>query len=96
MTDAVILKHGRVVEGFLDGSSKDNGQRGCGVVIKGVNGERWVTISGIAVPLKVGTAMAAEVTSVCVLTEILDDLVFNKCLCIQNINRCIDKVLDKQ
>ena len=32
----------------------------CGVVIKGVDRERWVTISRIAVPLKVGTAMAAE------------------------------------
>ena len=31
---------------------------------------------------------------VCVLTEILD-LVFNKCLCIQNFNRCIDTLLKK-
>ena len=41
--------------------------------------ERWVTIRKIAVPLKVGTAMAAEVVGVCVLTGICD-LVFNESL----------------
>ena len=64
-------------------------------MIKGVNGDRWVTIGKIAVPLKVTTAMAAEVMDVCVLREILD-LVFNRCLCVQNILRCIDHVLHKQ
>ena len=49
------------------------------MVIKGCDKERWVTISRIAVLLKVGTAMAAEVAGVFVLTGILD-LVFNKCL----------------
>ena len=72
-----------------DGSSKDSGKSACGVVIKGVDRDNWVTISRIAVPLSAGTAMAAEGMGVCVLTEILD-LVFNKCLIVQNINRCID------
>ena len=45
--------------------------------------------------LKVGTAMEAEVIDTCVLTKVLD-LFFNKCLCIQNINRCMDKILDEQ
>ena len=85
----------KAVKGFWDGSAKDYGKIRCGVVIKGVDRDRWVTISGIAVPLKVGTAVAAEVMGVCVLTEILD-LVFNKCLCVQNINRCIEQILDKQ
>ena len=35
------------------------------MVIKGVDRDRWVTISKISVPLKVGTAMAAEVAGVC-------------------------------
>ena len=39
---------------------------GCGVVIKGVDRERWVVIDKIAVHPKVGTAMAAEVAGVCV------------------------------
>ena len=43
---------------------KDSGKGVCGVVIKGVDKDRWVTISRIAVPLKAGTAMAAEVTGV--------------------------------
>ena len=68
---------------------------GCGVVIKGVDRERSVTISRIAVPLTVGTAVAAEMMGVCVLTGILH-LVFHKCLCVQNINRCIDSVMKKQ
>ena len=51
---------------------KGNGRSGCGVVIKGVDSERWVTIKKIAGPLKVGTAMAGEVGGVCVLTGIFD------------------------
>ena len=70
----------KAVKGFLDGSCKDNGKSGCGVVIEGVDRERWVTISQIAVPLNVGTAMAAEMMGVCVLTGILD-LFCYKCLC---------------
>ena len=67
------------VKGFWDGSCKDNWKSGCGVVIKGVDRERWVMISIIAVLLKVGTAMTAEMMGVCVLTGILD-LVFHKCV----------------
>ena len=77
------------MKGFWDGSSKDNGKSGCGVVIKGADRDKWVTISKVAVPLRVGTAMAAEVLGVCVLKEIFD-LVFHKCLNIQNMNRYID------
>ena len=42
----------KAVKGFWDGSFKDNGNSGCGVVIKGVDRERWVTISKIGVPLE--------------------------------------------
>ena len=52
-------------------------------------------ISKIAVPLKVGTAVAAEVEGVCVLTGILD-LIFNKCLCAPSVNHCINRILDGQ
>ena len=79
----------KVVKGYWHGSFKDKGKRECGVVIKGADRESWVTISRIAVPsklisritvpLKVGTAIAAEVAGVCVRTGILD-LVFKKCV----------------
>ena len=62
-------------------SFKNNGRSGCGIVIKGVDREKWVTISQIAVPLKVGAAMA-EIAGVCVLTSILD-LILCKCLSVQ-------------
>ena len=78
----------KAVEGFWDGSCEDNGKSGCGVVIKGVDRERWLTISRIAIPLKVGTAMVAEMMGVRVLTGILD-LVFHQCPYVQNINQCI-------
>ena len=42
------------------------------MVIKGIDKERWVTINKIAIPLEAGTAMAAEIAGVCVLTSILD------------------------
>ena len=74
----------KAVKGFRDGSAKDNGNSGCGVLIKVINKDRWVAIGRVAVPLKVGTAMATEVMGVCVLTEILD-LISTRCLCIQNI-----------
>ena len=61
----------KAVKGFWDGSSKNNGKSGCGVVIEGVDWEKWITTSKIAVPLGTGTAMAAEVVGVCVLTGIL-------------------------
>ena len=76
-------------------SAKDTGEDGCGVVIYGVDSDRWVTIRKIVVPLKVGTAVAAEVRGVCVLTEILEPM-FNNCLRIQKFHRCIEKVLDEQ
>ena len=85
----------KAVKGHWDGSLKDNGKSGGGVVMKVVDRSRWVTISRIAVPLKIGTAMAAEVAGVCVLTGILD-LVFNKCLCVQSVNQCINRILDEQ
>ena len=50
------------------------------MVIKRVDREKWVTIGKIAIPLKVGTDMAAEIAGVCVPTGILD-LIFCKCLC---------------
>ena len=39
---------------------------------KGLTDKNWETISNVAVPLKVGAAMAAEVLGVCVLTSVLD------------------------
>ena len=50
-----------------------------------VDREKSVTISKIAIPLKVGAAMAAEIAGVRVLTGILD-LILCKCLSVQNIN----------
>ena len=79
----------------MEGSeSKDNGSSGCGVVIKGVDRENWVTIGKLAMPLKVGTAMAAEIGGVCVFTG-FRDLIFCKCLCVKNVNLCITRILNK-
>ena len=69
-------------------------KRGCGVVIKGVDRDRWVK-SRKALPRRVCTATAADVMGVCVLTEILD-LVFNMRLNIHNVHRCIDTFLKNQ
>ena len=53
------------MEGFWDGSSTNNGKTGCVIVMKGVDRDKWFTISRIAVLLGDGTAMAAEVMCVC-------------------------------
>ena len=72
----------KVVKGVWYGSSKNNGKRGCGVGVEGVDRDRWITISKIAVLLGTGTAMAAEVMGVCVLPGILD-LVLHKSLSVR-------------
>ena len=95
LTEKEMLTHGRQSKDFWDVSGKDNGKRECGVVIKGVDRERWVTRRRSGGLLKVGTAMAAEMIGVCVLTGILD-LVFHMCLCVQNINHCINTNMKKQ
>ena len=52
--------------------AKKNGWSGCGVVIKAVDEDKWMTISDIAAPLKACTAMAAEIAGASVLTGVLD------------------------
>ena len=41
----------KAAKGFWDGSGKDNGKGGCGVVVKGVDRETLVTFSKSAVQL---------------------------------------------
>ena len=82
----------KAIRGFWDGSFKDDGRSGCGIVIKGVDREKWVTINKIAVPLKVGAAMAAAVIGVCVLTSVLG-LILCKSLSVQNVNQRINRIL---
>ena len=86
LTTGPILAHKDKGKWSLTDSFRDNGKSGCGVVIKGDDRERWVVIGKIAVHPKVGTAMAAEVAGVCVLTGILD-LIFCECLCAQSVNQ---------
>ena len=71
----------KAIKEFRDGTCRNTEKSGCGVVIRLVDTERWVTISRIAVPLKIGTTMAAEMMGVCVLTGILDLVVHNGCVC---------------
>ena len=53
------------------------GNHAYAVFINGVDRNMWMTISKIAVPLDIGTALIAEVVGVCVFTGILY-LVLNK------------------
>ena len=94
LTDVIILRRGKAVKCYWDGSFKDfewQTWMWCGD--KRGRQEQLVTISRIAVPLQVGTAVAAEVAGVCVLTGILD-LIFYKCLCAQRVNQIINRILN--
>ena len=64
-------------------------------MIKGVDRQKWVTVSKIAVPLKVGAAMAAEVFGVCVLRSVRD-LVLCNSLSVQNNNQRINPILQRR
>ena len=52
------------------------------MVIKGVDRDRWVTISKIAVPFESWSGKGSR-SNGCVLTEIFEKG-FDKCLCVQN------------
>ena len=54
----------KAVRGFWDGSSKRDGKSGCGVVIKGADRNKLITISKIRVLLDTCTATTAEVVGV--------------------------------
>ena len=69
----------KTVRGFWDGSTKTDVRSGCGVVIKGVDKDKWITISRMSVPLRTCTAMAAEVAGASVLIGILDLVLENQC-----------------
>ena len=76
----------KAVSGYWDGSKKTDGRSGCGVVTKGIDRDMWITISKIAVHLEACTTMAAEIAGASVLTG-LHDLLFDKNLSVDNINR---------
>ena len=74
------------------GSTKTNGGSGCGVVIEEVDRDKCITISGLAVLLRMCIAMAAEVVGVCGLNGFWV-LVQGRNLSMEAINRCIDAVV---
>ena len=62
-------------------------------MIRAFDNKNWITISKIVVPLKACTAMAAELTGVNVFAEVLD-LLFDKMFKWENVNECIDRILE--
>ena len=66
----------KMVRDFWDGSSKINGRSGCGVVIKGADKDKWITISKIAVPLGMCSAMTAEVVERVLIMWVSDNCSF--------------------
>ena len=85
----------KTVKGFWDGSCKEDGRSGCGVVLKGVDKDKRVKISKITVPLTECTAMAAEMRGVCLFMGVLS-LILNKNLNFGSINRCVDALIGKR
>ena len=83
----------RAVRGLWDGSKKTDGRSGCEVVIKGVDRDKWITVSKIAVPLKTCAAMIAVVTGVDVLTEVQALFSYWK-FNWEIVNGCIDQFLE--
>ena len=72
-------ENSKTVRGFWDGSTMTDVRSGCGVVIKGVDKDKWITLSGMSVPFRTCTAMAAEVAGASVLIGILDLVLENQC-----------------
>ena len=77
----------KAVRGCRDSNKKNNARSGCGVAVKAVDKET-VTVSDIAVPVKVSTAMATEIAGVRVRTEVRD-LHSAKILNMQTVTDCM-------
>ena len=71
----------KAVREFWNGSKKKDGAGGFGIVIKGVDRKKWITIRKIAVPLEVCSGLSA---GACIMTGILN-LVLKKKHCVLKI-----------
>ena len=60
----------KAVRGFWDGGKKRDGTSGWGIVIKGVDGDKWITISKIVVPFAVCSALSARCYVFCLLLSV--------------------------
>ena len=58
------------MRGFWDGGKKKDGSSGCGIVIKGVDRKKWITIRKIAVALAVCSALSARCYVFCLLLSV--------------------------
>ena len=58
-------------------------------MIKAVNRENWITASNMSVPLKLTTAVVAEVAAAYNLTEMLD-LMLRQKMNVDTVAHCID------
>ena len=56
----------KTLRSYWDGSTEEDGCSGCGIVIKAVNMENWITISSAAVPLETSTARTTGIAGACV------------------------------
>ena len=66
-----MTRGGKRCEDFWGGSNKRDGTSGCGIDIKGADRDKWITISKIAVPLGMRSALSAEVAGTCILADVL-------------------------
>ena len=69
----------KAVRGFWGGSNKRDGTSGCGIEIKGADRDKWITISMVAVPLGMRSALSAEVVGACILADVLGLIFTNVC-----------------
>ena len=85
----ITVDKGNITQNWT-AAKKTDGRSCCGVVIKGVDRDKWM--SEVAVPLETSTAMAAEVVGASGVTGILD-LVLQKNLSMEAINQCVEAVI---
>ena len=64
------MKNWKAVRGFWEGRTKSYGESRCGNVIKGVDRDKRITISKVAVPLEACADRSAEATVVSILAEV--------------------------
>ena len=87
--DEKMRRTWKAISGWWDGSAKNDGRSGCGIVIKGADTGGWVTISEIAVPFeKERSALVTAIVGVNILTEVFD-LIATESVTVTNVERCI-------
>ena len=85
----------KAIREYWDGSRNENGNSGCGIVITAIDREKLDHTQENVCPVKVSTAMEAEVAGVTILTEV-PGMMLGQRMNVEMVTQCIERVTDEK